>query len=241
MKRVGLPPAKDVKIQFDDVSARYIQSADTPGAHALEKLAKANVNLRLYDGKPGGRGQGGTGTGGGSGDGKGKGTGSGRGEGKGTLSKREKRNIRWTLLFNTSSARDYVSQLQGLGAFLAFPVGQGQQGLDYAVVRDLSSRPVKMAREDIYQLNRIRWFDDNPESVGGVMSVLGIRLPAPPPHFIAFMPQELEDKLLELELKYLKKKDRNRTEDDIKETKFRLNRRGKEYEPQVTDMQLNRR
>lgn len=242
MKQLDLTaePSKDMTIKFDEDAARYIRKSDTAASRAMEKLAKANVQLRLTDRGTPGRGQGGSGSGGGKGIGKGPDTGDGRGQGSGKLTKREKRMLRWTLLFDARNGGAYVAQLRGLGAILAVPVREGPPANEYRLIRDLRPGHATLLNEDVYKLNKIRWFDDNPRSVADVMSVLGVRLSALPSHFIAFMPEELENKLLELELARLKKNHPNLTEDDIKETTFDLLRKGNKFEPRIHDLKTNR-
>ncbi|HWG43638.1 MAG TPA: hypothetical protein VN688_12695 [Gemmataceae bacterium] len=229
-------PAPQKPPQFSDADLRRIQRSDTASSQAFERLAKANIRVRLPDGKPAGRGQGGTGSGGGSGDGQGTGTGNGRGEGHGKLTQREKRMLRWSMLFNSNSGPDYLSQLQGLGAILAIPVREGAKGPEYQIVRDLSARPAKLLDEDISKIERIYWIDDKPQSVMDVMAVL--RLPLQPSHFVAFMPKELEDKLLQLEIAYFEKRHKGRGEDDILKTKFKINRTRKGYIPEVVAQEV---
>ena len=216
--------------KFDDAATRYIHQSDTAPSRAIQELAKANIRIRLPDGKKPGLGKGGTGSGGGSGDGQGTGTGNGRGEGTGKLTQREKRMLRWTMAFNTNSALNYLSQLKGLGAILAIPVREDAAGREYRIVRNLTA-PAKLLQEDIGEIQRIFWIDDNPQSVQDMMAVL--RVPLRPSHFVAFMPEELEAKLYKLEKAYLDKRHPGRTEDDIVETKFRINQSGKGYEPEV--------
>jgi hypothetical protein len=50
----------------------------------------------------------------------------------------------------------------------------------------------------------------------------------PAPYIVVFFPEELENKLLRLELNY-----RGRNEEQIQETKFQIVRRGGVYEPIV--------
>jgi hypothetical protein len=225
------PGPKD-KFKFDEDVKRYIHRG-TASSAAFQKLADANIRIRLPDGKEAGKGQGGTGSGGGSGSGKGKGIGSGEGDGKGTLTQREKRMLRWSMIFNTNNGPDYVSQLKGLGAILAIPVREDASGREYRIIRDLSARPAKLLKEDISKIQRIYWIDDKDQSVRDVLLTLGVRLPFIPSHFVAFMPEELEQKLFQLEKDYLNKNHPGRTEEDILETKFRINRTGGGYEPAV--------
>lgn len=233
--KLDVKPASAPPIQFDQPAIRMIQQTDTASSQAMQKLAKANIRVPLPDRPKSSPGKGGTGSGGGSGGGKGPGIGDSSGEGSsGKLTQREKRMLRWSMLFNTTNARDYLSQLQGLGAILAIPVEADANAADapekkYKVIHNLSARPVKLVSEDVRKLNRIFWADDNATSVQDVMALLGVRLR--PNYFVAFMPQELEQKLYQMEKDYLEKHYPGRREDDIVETKFRINRSGNKYEP----------
>jgi hypothetical protein len=239
------PPEKrpDLKVQgpktetFPDPAAmRYVTQADTDAMRAFHRLKDANVRIRLPDGpdNPGPKGKAGPGEGGGQGDGKGPGTGSGRGEGGGKLTQREKRMLRWSMLFNTNSGPDYVDQLRHLHAILAIPVAETEAGKDYRLVRDLSRRPAQLLKEDLSKIQRIYWIDDKPDSVQQVMATLGLQLM--PSHFVAFMPEDLENKLFQLEKARLNKDYPGRTEDDIAETKFKIKRGS--YEPEIISVRV---
>jgi hypothetical protein len=183
---------------------------------AIEHL-KAAAQSKRNDGAPVGRGRGGPGGGG---------TGPGPGPG-GASRPPNPRMLRWSLLFNTQTGEDYVRQLRGLGAILAVPVKEGDRP-EYRLVRNLSRRPAQLLDEDLSQIKRIYWTDNNPRSVQEVMSTLGLR--ERPSHFVAFMPQELEQKLLRLEKAYS-----GLEEDQIHETKFRIAERGGQFEPEVIE------
>jgi hypothetical protein len=144
--------------------------------------------------------------------------------------------LRWSMQFSTQSGPDYVGQLNGLGAILAIPIREAGENTEFKIVRDLKGRPPKLLDEDITKIQRIYWIDENPKSVVDVMTVL--RLPLRPNRFIAFMPEELERKLFNLELAYLKVHYPGKTEDDITETKFRINHRGGRYEPEVISLRV---
>jgi hypothetical protein len=231
---LAVQPATSTPIEFD----RVIQQIDTPSSRAMQRLAQAGKRPPLPDSpSKSGYGKGGTGEGGGSGDGKGTGTGSGRGEGHGKLTQREKRMLRWVMRFNTVNGRDYLAQLQGLGAILAIPTDDSLK--NFKLIEDLSARPAKLLDGDPGQLHRIYWGDDNPQSVRDVMAILGVQLQ--PKLFYAFMPEELEKKLFDLEKQWLNKRYPGRGEDDIEETRFKINRTKKGYEPEVVDMKINRK
>jgi hypothetical protein len=238
--QIEVKPDPQSKLQFDNT--RKIQMPDAEDSNALNRLKQRTVTMRLPGRKPSagsGYGQGGKGGGGGSGDGRGVGIGDGTDPGVGTPTQREKRMLRWSMLFNTPDSANYVAQLNGLGAILLVPVREdAAKGVcDYKVIRDLKARPPKLLDEDYQNIPRlVRWADDNPDSVRGVMSVLHLKLM--PSHFLALMPVELEEKLLRLETDYLKRKHPGRNEDDIKATKFRIQVRKGKYEPEVIGQEL---
>jgi hypothetical protein len=208
---------------FDTDVVRYINSGN-PNIDKMMKNLNKDMLDKLRDGLMPGKGQGGTGSGGGTGTGTGTADGAAIGNSKGQLSERERRMLRWVMVFETANPNDYINQLAGLNAILAIPSGREGQ---YLTVRDLHKRPAKPESEDVAALNRIYWVDDKPNSVRGVLGVLGVRQPAS--HFVAFMPQQLEAKLFEKEIAY-----KNRREDEIFETKFKVIHRGGAYDVEVT-------
>src|SRR5262249_49174845 len=139
----------------------------------------------------------GKGTGGGKGDLAGKGGGTGGGTGRGA------RQARWTLRFNTRSAQDYLGQMKGLGAALAFPKDGGN--LQYY---DLDATPPTPVPGDFSQDSRMYWIDESPKSVGPVAGYIGIPRP---PMMVLFLPPELEERMAKMEISY-----RNRHEEDIR-------------------------
>lgn len=201
------------ELQKDPDFKRMIQDGN-PNLSRFGKVDKLAID-KLRDGLNPGKGRGGPGKDGGRGTGTGTGDGDGRGEGQsGNLSNREKRMLRWSMIFDTRTGTDYLNQLRGLGAILAIPTGP--DGKTYKIVRDLSGRgPAKLLDEDISSIQRIFWIDDRPESVSSLMAALHCNLK--PGHFVAFMPPSLEEELFEKEKKF-----KGLSEDQIHETKFRV-------------------
>jgi hypothetical protein len=195
-------------------------------------LSKASDKLRdmiehMQQGGTASKGKGGTGEGGGKGSGKGTGQGPGTGTGK-IKSERQKRQARWTMIFNTFNGDDYARQLIALGAILAIDGPSGQ----LLVIDDLRRRPVSPQAKDVVP-DRIFWIDDRPQSVGSLAQALGI---SPlPQRIVAFFPEELEKELLRKELNH-----HHLREDQIFETKFQVQRRGSGYEPLVVEQTRNR-
>lgn len=229
-----VPRAQVDPIEFPDLAKdpegqRFIEKKNL----ALSALSKVNRDAReqMMNGVAGDRGQGGSGKDGGKDGGKGKGKGDGQGEGKGKiLTKREKRVLRWVMIFDTVDGNDYARQLDALGAILGVPESGGQ----YRILRDLKSRPARGKIEDLNKIERIFWVDDKPDSVGPLAAAL--QLNPPPPHIVAFFPRKFEQDLLRLELSY-----RGLKEEDIQETRFRVIKVGNTYAPRVVDQISMRR
>ncbi len=204
--------ASDRVIEIDDNAKEALQKL-----RGVEEKARAQLVKGLT---PPGKGRGGPGKGGGEGSGIGKEKGPGTGTGKARLD-REARILRWKMQFNTRDGNDYLAQLRELGAIIAIPEPKG----GYRVIRDLNP-PASGEIEDLDSIKRIFWIDDKPDSVQSL--AMSLRIPIPPPHFVAFFPESLEQELTQKEQKF-----RNRAEHQIRETRFRIVRRGGKYTPEV--------
>ena len=135
--------------------------------------------------------------------------------------------LRWVMVFETRNSREYVNQLAGL-------VPHDSPSRPDAMANTSSSRnplnvPCALEAKDVASLNRIYWVDDKPQSVRGVLQELGVTMSAP--HFVAFMPRQLEAELSEKELKFAK----GRGEEDIFETKFKVVHGVRGYDVIVTN------
>jgi len=223
-------PAADLKkpvldpivVILDDPNSRKINQANE-AVQNLTKLSK-DIRSKLFNNLGPSPGKGGSGTSGGKDTGKDKGEGPFSGSGKNKFTSRQKRLLRWVMQFNTYDGNDYRRQLAGLGAILAFPQPDG----GYMVYRDLNQRPAKGRVEDINSIKSIFWSDDKKKSIESLSEAMGV--PAPDSPIIAFFPVELENELLRKELNY-----RNKKEDDIKETHFKINSRGGKFVPEVVE------
>jgi hypothetical protein len=235
-RRPSLAPAEVAKIKdnYNPDDFRAIERSET--GKALARLDESLAS-KLRDGLNPGKGRGGSGSGGGKGSGKGKGEGSGTGDGKATLTQREKRMLRWNMRFTASTGIEYLAQLRGLGAILAFPVTEGAQPR-YKIVRDLKPGG-KLLDEDVSKINRIYWFDTKPRSVIDILNALGIRMSRIPSQFVAFMPEDLEKKLFEMERGYVERVlKRPFDEDKIEETQFRVVPTGRGYRPELISVSM---
>jgi hypothetical protein len=187
----------------------------------LEKI-REKARSRLLQGgsgKPGLGGRGKDGTQGGSGNRKGP---------TGNLDVHQRRAERWIMHFNTLDGHDYLRQLAdlSLGMKEKTLVVMPQPGGGFLVFRDLNRQPPVGRVEDVSGIQGISWTDEKPESVASLSRALGLAFV--PERFHVFFPNELERKLLELELKY-----RGKREEELKETHFQIVRRGGVYQPIV--------
>jgi hypothetical protein len=245
--KIDVNPDTPSKPNFDD-NSRRIQKTDE-ASNVFQSLNKRAMQIQSPGSKQSsgsGYGKGGTGSGGGSGSGTGTGTGSGSGEGT-PLTQRQKRQLRWDIQFGYVDATDYVAQLKGLGAILALPVGEKGNDFDYRIVRDLSARPAKLLNEDPVEVLReingmMPYFDKSPKNARDVFNVLRIPLPrmaSDKLHFVALMPEKLEQRLSQLEKEYLHKHSPGRSEEDIESTTFRLQKvRNGRFELEVSAQKL---
>jgi hypothetical protein len=208
--------------KFADRDGRPVPVRTGQAAEALQALER-DAHKKLFGGL-GGNGPGGPG-------------GGGDPAGKGKLTRQQRRQLRWTMTFNTDSGDDYVRQLRGIrpggGAILAVPEGEGR----YRVIRDLTRRPAAGQVEDLAGLHRLYWMDDRPESVAGLARALGIPAPSV---FVALFPRELEEHLAGLERARLEQDFPGRTEDDIAETRFVVVPAADGYEARVVSVSLKR-
>jgi hypothetical protein len=226
----------EVEKKFDPVDFQYFKQTTSESAKALARFDE-KLRRKLADGLAPGKGKGGTGSGGGDGTGKGPGEGSGAGAGKqAKLNQRERRMLRWHMRFDARSGPEYLAQLRGLGAILAFPVTEGVDPT-YKVVHDLIPGRAKLETEDLSKIHRIYWIDDKPQSVQDILDALKLRLPRTPSRFVAFMPPKLETDLFDQEKRYveniLHQELRPGWEDKIEETVFRAVRAGKGYKAEL--------
>jgi hypothetical protein len=235
---IKIDPNPKVKQSFEDPTRRMQETVASTSA-SFSRLRQTAARIQAPGSPPSGAGKGGTGKGGGSGSGDGPGIGDGKGPGVATPTEREKRMLRWSMLFKVNNSPEYVAQLNGLGAILAIPVREDANGAaEYEIVRNLSARPAKLVKENIKEIQRmVYWVDEKPESVQGVMFVLGLQQ-VRANHFLAFMPEALERKLLSLEISYLHRKHPDHKEDAIASTRFEIQVRKGKYEPVVIEQKL---
>jgi hypothetical protein len=190
--------------------------AQSPNKKKLDQLGDALKRRLLGLGDK-------TGAGGGEGTGTSGQTGTGAG-GLGDSASSARRSARWILLFRTENGRDYLAQLGSLQAHILVPKGN-----KYLYWTDLTNlgNPKEILEKDIPN-DRMTFIDNSADSVPKVVSALGLDFKSDV--FIALIPKDVENDLAAKERAY-----RNRTEDQIKETTFRVLVRGGKYTVTVVD------
>lgn len=153
---------------------------------------------------------------------KGQGGGSGGGGGSGAKG-RAARPARWVLTFRTSVASELLAQYDGLGAKLAFPQSDDR----YRYFSNLTASPPSSEVRSLDNEGRLYWIDENPQTVNAMAQALST---GNSPYMLAFLPTELEERMLKLELAY-----GGLEEDEIRTTRFEVVQRGGGYDVIVVE------
>jgi hypothetical protein len=215
-----LAPVPDLPLNSD--ADRIFEGANTARSD-LDKVGRVDPAT----GKNAGGGRGGPGSGGGKGPGKGVGEGTGTQPGKqGSITQR--RNKRWTITFDTRNGSDYLRQLNLLGATLVADFAEGGP----VMYRKLTQFPVPPEKLDSSLNSQLRWVDNRPGAVRELAEAMGLQ--RNPLAIRAYFPARLESELLQLELAY-----RNKKEEEIDSTVFRMVLEGNSYRLYVTEQRLN--
>jgi hypothetical protein len=230
VSQINPKPVQPISIPLDERSDPFRQQSPAPPSVGnLAELLKGapDGKAKVNTGTPGKPGQNGTGTpGNGVPGGKGYGN-DGPGSGTATLSMKQRRQLRWTTLFSTVSLRDYLQQLQNLGAL----VGVQYENREIRMLADFMHRPARLDNSPPPR-DRIFWMDDKPESVRAMANELQLKIV--PWRIIAFFPESLEKQLLDKELAYGRLYGRN-NEDQIQDTTFRITFLGSEPRIEVVE------
>src|SRR5262249_24418830 len=108
----------------------------------------------------------------------------------------EKRRRRWQLNFNTRGAVDQLNQFAALGVTRALPERHG----GFRVFSELRVRqPRGIHMDDLNQITRLAFACQVPESVSGIGHELAMPSPA---YLLVFVPNELEEKMSQMEQAY---------------------------------------
>jgi hypothetical protein len=140
------------------------------------------------------------------------------------------RAIRWSLNFQVESSDEWLRQFAALKATLMFPIGASGEAV---VIRDPLKPDEKERLGNFDSLKELYFIDDKPRSVRQV--ALACRLDFTPSRFVAFFPKAFENRLAEEERKF-----RNRKEEEIVETDFRISIRNGEPVITVISQQAKR-
>lgn len=219
----SLPKVKDDmtrKLDLDPDAIVPISDQKAAAYAAWDKKIQdklMGVGQQKGDGTKGDKGEGGT----------------GKGDGTGADSTRA-RTMRWIIRFKTAGGRDYLDQLQALGAKVLVPLADGKQAY---IFRDLKGDPPAgklMVESDWNELSGLVQFSDYTRlSCDQVGQALGMgRLTK---GFWAFFPKDTEDKLAKMERGY-----QQRRAEDVEETTFEVVNRGGKYEFVVTGQKLKK-
>ncbi len=228
-----LPDFKDVLPQVKD-SFQQKWTLEDPNSNLTMPDSKAAALALLgkdlqdkIDGLGSPKGEGGKGNGGvgGKPDGKGDGVGS---------NSTRARTMRWVIVFKTQGGRDYLDQIQALGAKVVVPMGDDKITMFF---RDLAGDPPTgkvMTEADWPELSGLVQFSDftadSNEQVGRALGLGKLRK-----GFWAFFPKELEKELARKEVGF-----QQRRSEDIEETKFEFTRRNGKAELVVVNQKIKR-
>lgn len=141
------------------------------------------------------------------------------------------RGLRWVLLFDTRSGRDYLNQLHAMGGTILVPAADGK---NMYIFRDLINPKVgpTASDSDLEKLGENMQFSEiKRDAVQSISEALGIK-DFVPSMFMAIFPRKLEEKMADLEVRY-----RNKRPEDIRQTKYKVLMRGGEFDLIVVDQQ----
>ena len=130
---------------------------------------------------------------------------------RGRSAPRNARLARWVVRLDASDPARLLAQLDGLKATIAFPVPD-EDKLCYFDPVDSGDRKPEV--RDLSGETRMECVLEDPKLVGGVAKILGVSSAR---WMIVFLPQELEETLLEKELAF-----QSRDEREIKSTEFEV-------------------
>ncbi|MGL6072648.1 MAG: hypothetical protein ACRC8S_00675 [Fimbriiglobus sp.] len=217
-----LPEIQQIKdaIALDDPTNEPIAVAPE-NAKAYQNLDEALRNKLLNIG-----GKKGAGNSAETGSGK---EGSGTGPGGVGADRTRARSLRWVMLFKTNGGRDYLDQLNSLGAVVLVSLPSDKKSM--YIFRDLRNpQPGTLVKEEelIQFSQQIQFCDDKPSSAKDVGRALNLNFV--PDGFWAIFPKGIEEQLAKLERDY-----RNRRPEDIEQTKFQVSVIGGQYRLVVSE------
>ncbi len=199
----ALPDLKQQPTEAPSVESNSESSTATPDSFArLEEALQAR--LKEDNGKNGVRGPG---------DGT---NGTNKGESGTGADATRARSLRWSMKFITSSGRDYLDQLNAMGAVVMVGVPPDKKQL--MIFRDLKNpRPGTMATEsDLARFSgQVQFYDTKRDSARDVGAALGLDFV--PDSFWAIFPRGIEDEMARLERQH-----QNLRPEQIVQTRFKV-------------------
>ena len=144
------------------------------------------------------------------------------------------RSLRWVITFKTGGGRDYLDQLNALGAVIFIPMaGEAKKFMYFPNLAN--PKPGTFASDSDWakHISQMQFHDFTKSSCQEVSEALGLNFTAK--SFIAFFPKTFEDDLAKKEAGH-----QQRRSADIEETKFQVVRRGGGYEIFVTGQTLKK-
>jgi hypothetical protein len=169
----------------------------------------------------------------GPGVGKGSDTTPGAGPGGAGANSTLGRNMRWTLRFKITSGRDYLKQLETMGAKILVPM----PGTDKVMLIENLANPGNTRILGPDQLggyaDLLKFWDGRRDAVGGIAGALALDFT--PKSFCAVFTKDFENELALKETNYNQKRP-----DEIEETVFRVTIRGGEFTVLVDEQKLRR-
>ena len=219
----ALPEIKAIQdaIAFEDPSAEAVAVAPE-NAKNLQRLEESLKQKLTGIGGPKGN------PGAGKGDGQ-----PGVGPGGDGASSTRARSLRWVMRFQTSGGRDYLDQLQALGAIVLVAVPPEKKSM--YVFKDLRNPVPGVIATDAELATysqQIQFCD--PKSKSGEEVGAALKLNFTPGEFWAIFPKGIEEELSKLEKSY-----RNRRPEDVEQTIFKVSVVGGQYKLVVSE-QTNR-
>jgi hypothetical protein len=220
-EKFDLPEIQDLKqaITTDDPTTDPVAIAPE-NAQNYKKLDEDLRNKLLNIGGKKGPGPDGPGTGK---------DGSGTGPGGTGASSTRARSLRWVMRFKTNGGRDYLDQLQALGALVLVRVPPENKQM--YVFRDLRNpKPGTFASgEELATFSQQIQFCDSKKS-SAVEVGRALNLSYVPEEFWAIFPKGIEEELAKLEKSY-----RNRRPEDIEQTIYQVSVVGGQYRLVVSE------
>ncbi len=143
------------------------------------------------------------------------------------------RSLRWVMRFQTNGGRDYLDQLQALGAIVLVSVPpEGKQMYVFKDLRNPKPGTIATDAELASYSQQIQFCD--PKSKSGEEVGRELNLSFTPGEFWAIFPKGIEEELSKLEKGY-----RNRRPEDVEQTIFKVSVVGGKYRLVVSE-QMNR-